>query len=344
MLEKKQVQPCLENSYKFRKVLKMIPEETKIILHDGDKKVATRNAYGERLAELGEINKNIVVLDCDLSKSTMTAIFAKKFPDRFFNMGIAEANMTSVAAGLSTMGKIPFISTFGVFATKRACDQVSTSIAYPQLNVKICATHCGISVGEDGATHQAIEDVAIMRAIPGITVISPSDGTETRKVIDAVADYKGPCYVRLTRGASPLIFNDEYNFKIGRGVKLSDGGAATLISAGFTTHICLSAVKKLSDEGIELDFINMASIKPLDEELILQSASKTGLVFTVEDHNIIGGLGSAVCELLSAKQPTKVIRIGVNDKFGASGSPAELYAAYGLDEASVIKTVKENLV
>ncbi|MBN1298113.1 MAG: transketolase family protein [Actinobacteria bacterium] len=321
----------------------MIPDGIKNILYEGDKKVATRNAYGERLAELGDIKKDIVVLDCDLSKSTMTAVFAKKFPDRFFNMGIAESNMTSVAAGLSTMGKIPFISTFGVFATKRACDQVSTSIAYPHLNVKICATHCGISVGEDGATHQAIEDVAIMRAIPGIIVISPSDGTETRRVIEAVTAYRGPCYVRLTRGTSPLLFNENYNFEIGKGVKMLEGNRATVISAGFTTHICFSAVKKLASEGLEVDFLNMASIKPLDEELILESAAKTGIVFTVEDHNIIGGLGSAVCELLSEKHPSKVIRIGVRDKFGASGTPEELYAAYGLDEASIIKVIKENL-
>ncbi|MBM3710122.1 MAG: transketolase family protein, partial [Actinobacteria bacterium] len=262
----------------------MIPENIRGILYEGDKKTATRNAYGDRLAELGEINKDIVVLDADISKSTMTAIFAKKFPDRFFNMGIAESNMMSTAAGLSTMGKIPFASTFGVFASKRACDQVSISIAYPGLNVKICATHCGISVGEDGATHQAIEDVAIMRAIPGIVVISPSDGTETRKVIDAIIDYKGPCYVRLGRSASPLIFNDSYNFKIGRGVKLSEGKSATVLTAGFTTHICISAVKKLEAEGIEVDLINMSSIKPIDEELLLDSAKKTKIVFTVEDH------------------------------------------------------------
>ena len=321
----------------------MVPENVKSILYNGDKKVATRNAYGERLAELGETNKDIVVLDSDISKSTMTAIFAKKFPDRFFNMGIAESNMMSTAAGLATMGKIPFASTFGVFASKRACDQVSISIAYPNLNVKICATHCGISVGEDGATHQAIEDVAIMRAIPGIVVISPSDGTEARKVIDAVVNYKGPCYVRLGRSASPLIFNDSYSFKIGKGVRLFEGEKASIVTSGFTTHICISAVKKLETEGIEVDLINMSSIKPIDEELLIDSAKKTKIIFTVEDHNIIGGLGSAVCEVLSEKFPTKVIRIGVKDKFGSSGSLSELYAAYGLDEQSIIKTVKENI-
>lgn len=321
----------------------MISDQAKSILYEGDKKAATRNAYGERLAALGEINKNIVVMDCDLSKSTMTAVFAKKFPDRFFNFGIAEANMICAAAGIATMGKIPFVSTFGVFASRRACDQVCVSVAYPGLNVKICATHCGISVGEDGATHQAIEDVAIMRAIPGIVVLSPSDGTETAKIIDAALEYNGPCYIRLTRGASPIIFNENYQFKIGKGVKLFDGTKATLITAGYTTHICMAAAKKLQAEGIDIDLINMASIKPIDELLILESAKKTGLVFTVEDHNIIGGLGSAVCEVLSEKYPTRVVRIGVKDKFGASGSPADLYAAYGLDEAGIIKVVRENL-
>ena len=321
----------------------MVPENVKSILYEGNKKVATRNAYGERLAELGETNKDIVVLDSDISKSTMTSIFAKKFPDRFFNMGIAESNMISAAAGLATMGKIPFASTFGVFASKIACDQVSISVAYPGLNVKICATHCGISVGEDGATHQAIEDVAIMRAIPGIVVISPSDGTETKEVIDAITDYKGPCYVRLGRSACPLIFNDNYEFKIGKGVKLYEGSRATIVTAGFTTHICISAAKKLEDEGIEIDLLNMSSIKPIDEELLINSAQKTKLVFTVEDHSIIGGLGSAVCEVLSEKLPTKVIRIGVKDKFGASGSLSDLYAVYGLDEASIIKTIRENI-
>ena len=322
----------------------MISQEVKKILFEGDKKVATRNAYGEKLAELGEVNKDIVVLDCDLSKSTMTALFARKFPERFFNMGIAESNMMSVAAGLATMGKIPFASTFGVFASKRACDQVSASIAYPGLNVKICATHTGLAVGEDGATHQAIEDVAIMRAIPGIVVISPSDGTETGKVIEAVIRYKGPCYVRLGRSASPVIFNDDYVFRIGKGVRLFEGKKATIVSAGFTTHICILAAKKLEAAGIEVDLINMSSIKPMDEELLIESAKKTGLVITVEDHNIIGGLGSAVCEVLSEKYPARVVRMGVKDKFGASGTLSELYEAYGFDESSIIKTVKENIL
>jgi transketolase len=323
----------------------MIPDKVKNFLFDGDKKVATRNAYGEKLVELGEKNNDIVVLDCDLSKSTMTALFAKKFPERFFNLGIAESNMMSVAAGLATMGKIPFASTFGVFASKRACDQVSISIAYTGLNVKICATHTGVTVGEDGATHQAIEDVAIMRAIPGIVVISPCDGTETKKAIDAIVEYKGPCYVRLCRGAGPVIFNDNYIFEIGKGIKLFEGKnpKATIVTAGFTTHIALSAAKKLEAEGIEIELLNMASIKPLDDNLLIESAEKTNLVITVEDHSIIGGLGSAVCEVLAEKMPARVIRLGVKDKFGASGTPSELIAAYGFDEASIIKTVKDNI-
>jgi len=318
----------------------MISESVKNILSSEEKKIATRTAYGDKLAELGERNINIVALDCDLSKSTMTATFAKKFPERFFNMGIAEANMMSVAAGLAATGKIPFVSTFAVFATKRAADQVSSSIAYPGMNVKICATHSGISVGEDGATHQAIEDFAIMRAIPGITVLSPCDANETKSVIEAASEFFGPCYIRLSRSNVPAIFNENYKFKIGSGVKIMDGSAATLISTGFTVHIAFEAAKQLTQEGIEVDFINMPSIKPLDDDIVLSSAKKTGLVITVEDHSIIGGLGSAVCELLSEKMPVKVSRMGVNDKFGASGETYELVKAYGFDSESIVKNIK----
>jgi transketolase len=251
--------------------------------------------------------------------------------------------MMSVAAGLATMGKIPFVSTFAVFATKRACDQASISVAYPKLNVKICATHSGITLGEDGATHQAVEDVAIMRSIPNIAVFSPADATETGKVIEAVTEYDGPCYVRLCRGGSPIIFNDSYKFEIGKGIKIMEGGAATIISAGFTTHIALDAARMLEGEGIEVDVINMASIKPIDEDLLIESAAKTGLVVTVEDHSIIGGLGGAVCELLSAKNPARVIRLGVQDKFGASGKPAELVTAYGFDSEAIAAAVRDNI-
>lgn len=318
----------------------MLNKEIEAVLSNEGKKAATRTAYGEILAELGETNRNIVALDCDLSKSTMTSIFAKKFPERFFDMGIAEANMMSVAAGLATTGKIPFASTFAVFATKRAADQVSSSIAYPGLNVKICATHAGLSVGEDGATHQAIEDVTIMRAIPGITVLSPCDATETKAIIEYAAAHEGPYYIRLTRSNIPVIFNENYRFELGKGIKIMEGSAATLIATGFTTHLALQAASELNDEGIEVDFINMASLKPLDDELVLESARKTGLVITVEDHNIIGGLGSAVCELLSEKLPTKVVRMGVMDKFGASGEPMELIKAYGFDKDSIKAKVK----
>lgn len=318
----------------------MISDAAKTILSKETKKIATRTAYGEAVTILGEANKDIVVLDCDLSKSTMTAIFAKRFPERFFNFGIAEANMISAAAGLATIGKIPFASTFAVFATKRVADQISSSIAYPNLNVKICATHAGISVGEDGATHQAIEDVAIMRAIPGIVVLSPCDAKETEKIIFAVSKYNGPCYIRLTRSNIPVIFNDDYKFEIGKGIRIMEGSKATLISTGFMTHIAFEAAKKLEEQGIDIDFINMPSIKPLDEELIIKSAKKTNKVITVEDHSVIGGLGSAVCELLSDKFPVRVIRMGVQDKFGASGETYELIKAYGFDEESIINTVK----
>ncbi|MCG9479861.1 MAG: transketolase family protein [Actinomycetia bacterium] len=321
----------------------MIPDNIKNILSTEDKKIATRAAYGKKLAELGEENEDIVVLDCDLSKSTKTNIFGSKFPHRFFNFGIAESNMMSAAAGLATMGKIPFASTFGVFASKRAADQVSISVAYPRLNVKICATHTGITVGEDGATHQAIEDVAIMRSIPNIKVLSPADATETEKVLEQVLNIDGPCYVRLCRGSAPVIFSDEYQFELGKGVKLFEGDAATIVAAGFTTHIAMDAARKLEQEGIEVDLINMASIKPIDQQLLMDSARKTGLVITVEDHNVIGGLGSAVCEVLSQGQPARVIRLGVQDKFGASGTPQELIEAYGFDADSIVKTVKENI-
>ncbi len=321
----------------------MVPDKIKEVLSNSDKKVATRKAYGNKIAELGEKNNDIVVLDCDLSKSTKTNIFAEKFPERFFDFGVAESNMMSAAAGLATMGKIPFASTFGVFASKRAADQVSISVAYPKLNVKICATHTGISVGEDGATHQAIEDVSIMRSIPNIKVISPSDGTETGKVIEEIISIDGPCYVRLCRGSSPVIFNQDYKFELGKGVRIMEGGKASIISAGFTTHIALAAAEKLESEGIEVDLISMSSIKPIDRDLIIDSAKKTGLVITVEDHNIIGGLGSAVCEVLSDTLPTKVLRLGIKDKFGASGPPQELIKAYGFDEDSIIRAVKENI-
>ena len=322
----------------------MIPESIKNILSAGsDKKIATRDAYGAKLVEAGKVNEDIVALDADLAKATRSSKFAKEFPERFFDFGVAEQNMISAAAGLATMGKIPFASTFGVFASKRACDQVSSSVAYPGLNVKIVGTNAGVSTGEDGATHQAIEDVAIMRAIPGILVFSPCDSTETGKVIDAMIKYDGPCYLRLFRGGVPVIFNENYDFEIGRGVKLADGDRASIVSTGFVTHIALEAARELEAGGIEVDLINIASLKPLDDNLIIDSAKKTGLVVTVEDHTIIGGLGSAVCEVLSENNPTKGVRLGIQDKFGASGTTGELITSYGLDKESIIKAVKENI-
>ncbi len=322
----------------------MITESIKKILSTGnDKKIATRDAYGAKLVEAGKVNKDIVALDADLAVATRSSKFAKEFPERFFDFGVAEQNMISAAAGLATMGKIPFASTFGVFASKRACDQVSSSVAYPKLNVKVVGTNAGVSTGADGATHQAIEDVGIMRSIPGIMVFSPCDSTETGKVMDAMIEYEGPCYLRLFRGGVPVIFGDNYDFKIGRGVKLADGDKASIISTGFVTHIALDAARELEAGGIEVDLINIASIKPLDDRMIIDSAKKTGLVITVEDHNIIGGLGSAVCEVLSENNPTKVIRLGIQDKFGASGTTDELMAAYGLDKGSIIKAVKKNI-
>ncbi len=321
----------------------MIADNVKHMLETEEKNIATRAAYGAKLAELGGRYENIVVLDCDLSGSTKTSVFAKKFPERFFNFGIAETNMMSAAAGLATMGKIPFASTFGVFATKRAADQVSISIAYTKLNVKICATHTGITVGEDGATHQAIEDVAIMRSIPNIAVISPADGTETEKVLEEIIKIHGPCYVRLCRGSAPIIFNDDYHFQLGKGTRIYKGDKATVVCAGFTTHIGMEAAKELERQGIGVDLINMSSIKPIDSRLLVESAKKTGLVITVEDHSIIGGLGGAVCETLAEGQPAKVIRLGVKDRFGESGTPKELIEAYGFGKKDIIAAVKENI-
>jgi transketolase len=321
----------------------MIPRNVKKVLSSENKKIATRDAYGTRLAEVGELNDDIVVLDSDLSTATGTYVFAKKYPDRFFNFGVAEANMMGAAAGLATFGLIPFVSTFAVFASRRACDQVAISISYPNLNVKICASHSGISVGEDGPTHQAIEDIAIMRSIPGITVLSPCDEVETRKVIDKVIEYKGPCYIRLCRIDTPSIFNSDYDFEIGKGIRIMEGGDATIVCTGFTTHIALEAAMALEKDGIEVDLINMASIKPIDKDLILESAKKTNLVITIEDHSIIGGLGCAVSDVLSETNPVKILKLGVQDRFGSTGPPYELVSAYGFDEQSLINIVKKNV-
>jgi transketolase len=305
------------------------------------KKFATREAYGKALAELGKINEQVVVLDADLSKSTKTADFKAVFPERFLNMGIAEGNMMGVAAGLSTCNKIPFVSTFAMFAAGRAFEQIRNSICYPNLNVKICATHAGLTVGEDGASHQAIEDLSLMRSIPNMTVINPSDDIETEAAIKAIAEYVGPCYVRLGRMAVATVNdNAEYKFEIGKGVKLAEGSSATIIATGIMVEKALEAKEILKPLGIEVAVINIHTLKPIDKEIIINAAKSTGAIVTAEEHNIIGGLGSAVCEVLSESFPVPVIRVGVKDTFGESGKPDELLKAYGLTAEDIADAVK----
>ena len=308
------------------------------------KKIATREAYGKALAEIGQINKDIVVLDADLSKSTKTADFKKVCSDRFINMGIAESNMMSVAAGLSTCGKIPFVSTFAMFAAGRAFEQIRNSICYPRLNVKICATHAGLTVGEDGASHQAIEDLALMRSIPNMTVISPSDAVETEAAIKSISEYEGPCYVRLGRAAVNVINdNPSYNFEIGKGVTLKKGKDVTIIATGIMVEVALQAEELLKSEGIEARIINIHTLKPIDKEILIKAGKETGAIVTVEEHTVIGGLGSAVSEVLSEEYPVPIIKVGVKDAFGESGKPDELLKAYGLTANEVVKSVKKSI-
>ena len=303
--------------------------------------LSTREAYGQALAELGDLRDDIVVLDADLSKSTKTVEFAKKFPTRFFNMGIAEQNLIGAACGLSTTGKIPFVSTFAVFATGRGFEIIRNSVCYPNLNVKICATHAGITVGEDGASHQSIEDISIMRSIPNMTVLVPADGVEARKMIFEISNYTGPVYVRLGRSSVPTIFNNDYDFKIGKGVILKDGTDATIIACGIMVNEAIKVSEQLEEEGINVRVINMPTIKPIDRELIIDSAKKTGAIITAEEHSTIGGLGSAVSEVVTEEYPVIVKKIGVTDVFGQSGTPSELILAYGLTSDNIIKKVKE---
>ena len=305
-------------------------------------KIATREAYGKALVELGKVNDKVVVLDADLSKSTKTADFSKEFSDRFINMGIAEANMMCVAAGMSTCGKIPFVSTFAMFAAGRAFEQVRNSICYPNLNVKICATHAGLTVGEDGASHQSVEDLALMRAIPNMTVISPSDAVETEAAIKAVAEYNGPCYVRLGRaGVNVINDNAEYKFEIGKGVELRKGTDVTIVATGIMVDEALMAEEMLKAEGISANVINIHTLKPLDSELLVKAAKETKAIVTAEEHNIIGGLGSAVSEALCEEYPVPVVKVGVRDTFGESGKPAELLEAYGLTAAKIVEAAKK---
>ncbi|MBQ8545637.1 MAG: transketolase family protein [Clostridia bacterium] len=305
-------------------------------------KIATREAYGNALAELGEINKDIVVLDADLAEATKTCIFKKKFPERFIDCGIAENNMFSVAAGLSTCGKIPFASTFAMFAAGRSFDQVRNSIGYPHLNVKICATHAGISVGEDGATHQCNEDIALMRTIPGMVVINPSDGVEARAAVMAAVEYNGPVYIRFGRLALPIINNNEgYKFEIGKAIKMAEGTDVTIVANGMMVSEALEAKKILAEEGISASVINAHTVKPLDVETIVSDAKKTGAVVVSEEHNIIGGLCSAVAEAIGENYPVPVVRHGVEDVFGKSGPAKELIEYYGLNAKGIVEKAKK---
>jgi transketolase len=303
-------------------------------------KIATREAYGQALAEIGEEIKDIVVLDADLSGSTKTAVFAKKYPERFFNMGIAEQNLMSTAAGFATCGKIPFASTFAIFATGRAFEQVRNSICYPKLNVKIAATHAGLTVGEDGATHQAIEDLAIMRALPNMTVINPADGIEARKAVRAAALYEGPVYLRFGRLAVETIFDEDYEFEIGKGKVLKEGTDVAIIATGIMVGEALKAAEVLGKEGINAMVVNIHTLKPIDEEIVLKAA-ECGAIVTAEEHTVIGGLGSAVAEVLAEKKPTPMRRIGIKDQFGQSGKPGELLKLYNLTAEDIVKAAKE---
>lgn len=304
------------------------------------KKVATRESYGNALVELGKEHENLLVLDADLAAATKTGIFKKAFPERHIDCGIAEANMTGIAAGLSTCGFVPFVSTFAMFAAGRSYEQVRNSIGYPHLNVKIGATHAGISVGEDGASHQCNEDIALMRAIPGMVVINPSDDVEAKAAVKAAYEHEGPVYLRFGRLAVPVI-NDrpDYQFEIGKGVELRDGKDCTIIATGLCVSETLAAAERLAADGIDAQVLNIHTIKPLDEALVIAAAKKTGRIFTVEEHSIIGGLGAAVSECLSENCPTKVTRIGMNDVFGESGPAKELLHKYKLDADGIYERV-----
>ena len=304
-------------------------------------KIATREAYGKALLEFGAKNENIVVFDADLAEATKTCLFKNEFPERFFDCGIAENNMMSVAAGISTTGKIPFVSTFAMFAAGRSFEQIRNSIGYPHLNVKICATHAGISVGEDGATHQCNEDLALMRTIPGMVVMNPSDGVEARAAVEAAINYEGPVYIRFGRLALPIFNEEGYKLEIGKAVKLKDGKDVTIVASGMMVSEALEAREILAGEGISASVINVHTIKPLDKEAIVNDAKITGAVVVSEEHNIIGGLGSAVAEALAEAYPVPVVRHGVNDVYGKSGPAKELIEYYGLNASGIVKKAKE---
>ena len=304
-----------------------------------EEKKATRQSYGEILVKLGEENNNIVVLDADLAQATKTCIFEKKFPERFFDMGIAEQNMLGTAAGFALSGKVPFASTFAVFASGRAYDQIRNSICYPNLNVKICATHAGITVGEDGATHQMLEDVALMRVLPNMTVLSPSDDTETKWAVREASKINGPVYIRLSRFATPLIYEENQKFEIGKMTQFGEGTDATIFATGITVSESLKAQEELKEKGINIRVIDVHTIKPIDEEMIIKCAKETKRLISIEDHSIIGGLGSAISEILTQNYPAKLERMGIKDTFGMSGKAEELMSYFKIDKEAITQKI-----
>ena len=303
---------------------------------DLENKKATRQSYGEALLELGKENEKIVVLDADLSEATKTKLFAKEFPNRFFDMGIAEANMMGTAAGLSTCGKIPYASTFAVFAAGRAYEQIRNSICYPNLNVKVCATHCGVTVGEDGATHQMLEDIALMRTLPNMKVFSPSDDIQAKWIVKEISKIEGPVYVRLARMATAKIYENSSGFEIGKAIQIGEGTDGTIFATGITVEQALIAKKQLNEKGINVRVVDIHTIKPIDKEMIIKSAKETKKLVSIEDHSVIGGLGSAISEVLTENYPAKLIRLGINDTFGTSGKAEQLMDHYGITAKNII--------
>ena len=306
---------------------------------DENIKKATRQSYGEALLELGKKNKNIVVFDADLSTATKTNIFAKEFPERFYDMGIAEQNMISTAAGMSTCGKIPYASTFAVFAAGRAYDQIRNSVCYPKLNVKICATHAGVTVGEDGATHQMLEDISLMRTLPNMTVLSTSDDVQTKWAVKKISKINGPVYLRLSRLATPIIYDENQKFEIGKAVQIGEGTDATIFATGVTVSEAIKAQEILENKGIKVRVVDIHTVKPIDKDMIIKCAKETKKLISVEDHNVIGGLGSAISEVLTEEYPVKLLRMGINDTFGKSGKATELMNYFGITAENIVEKV-----
>lgn len=305
-----------------------------------EEKKATRQSYGEALVELGRKNKDIVVLDADLAGATKTSIFAKEFPERFFDIGIAEADMIGTAAGMSTCGKIPYASTFAVFAAGRAYDQIRNSVCYPNLNVKICATHSGITVGEDGATHQMLEDISLMRTLPNMTVMSVSDDTQTKWVVEEISKINGPVYLRLGRLATPIIYDENQKFEIGKAIQIGEGTDGTVFATGVTVVEAIKAKEELEKQGINIRVVDIHTIKPIDRETIIRCAKETKKLISIEDHSIIGGLGSAIAEVLTEEYPAKLTRLGINDTFGKSGKAEDLMKYFGITSQDIIKEMQ----